>query len=100
DCLVLPEDHEFQIALEISQHLAIRGRNTLRGNPRHARYDVLDVTNLDDRLTLGDGLEALTSARLVHHVDGLVGHVPLVDVPRSELGGGFQRVDRVSDAVM
>ena len=41
---------------------------------------------------LGHGLQALARARLVDHVDGLVGQVAVVDVARRELRRGAQRV--------
>src|SRR6185437_5510130 len=100
DGLVLAEDHQFQIALEIAQHLAIRSRHTLGGNSRHTCDDVLDVAYLDGGFALGDRLQALTRAGLVDDVDSLVGHVPLVDMTRSKLSGGLQRIHGVGNAVM
>ena len=88
DRLVLAEDHQLQIALEGLQHLAVRGGHALGGNARHARHHVLDVPHFDGGLALGDGLQAQPRAGLVDHVDGLVRHVPLVDVARGQLRGG------------
>ena len=51
-------------------------------------------------LALGDRLQAQPRAGLVDHVDGLVGQVPLVDVPRGELGRRLQRLVGVGDAVV
>src|SRR5690606_41926033 len=42
DRLVLPEDHELEVALEIAQHVAIRRRHGLRRDPGHLRDDALD----------------------------------------------------------
>src|SRR5262249_20543033 len=56
DGFVLAVDHELEIAFEILQYLAVRSRDALGGNPRHARHDILDVTHLDGGLTLADRL--------------------------------------------
>ena len=55
----------------------------------------------------GDGLRALlhrlqsqVRARFIHDIDRFIGHMPIIDVPRSQLRGGAQRVVLVLDAVM
>ena len=97
---VLAEDHQLQVALERLQHLAVGGGHALGGNPRHARHHILDVAHLDRGLALADRLQAQPRAGLIDHVDGLVRHVPLVDMARGELRGGHQRLIRVLDGVM
>ena len=58
------------------------------------------MPHLDRRLALVDGLQPQARAGLVDHVDGLVGHVPFVDVARGELGRGANGIVRVGDAVV
>ena len=97
---VLAEDHQLQVALEVAQHVAIARRHRLRRDAGDARHDVLDLLDGDAVLALAGGLEPLPRARLVDHVDRLVGQVPVVDVPRRELRRRAQRVVRVADAVV
>ena len=92
DGLVLAVDDELEIALEIAQHFLVRLRHALGRNARHARHHVFDVPHLDRGLALVDRLQAQARARLVDHVDGLVGHVPFIDVARGELRRGANRV--------
>ena len=94
DGLVLAEDDQLEIALEVAQHFLVGLRHALGRDARHARHHVLDVPDLDRRLALVDGLQAQPRAGLVDHVDGLVGHVPFIDVARGQLGRGADRVDR------
>ena len=82
DRAVLAEDHQLQIALEVLQHLAVRSGNALRRNARHARHHLFDVAHLDGLLALGERLQAQPRARLIDHVDRLVGQVALADVAR------------------
>ena len=96
DRLVLAEDHEFQIALEILQHLAVGSGHALGRDARHARDHVLDVADFDDRLALGHRPQPQARARLIDHVDGLVRQVAFVDVAGGQLGRRLQRVVRYS----
>ena len=100
DGLVLPVDDELEIAFEIAQHVLVGDRNALGGNARHARHHVFDVFDLDRGLALVHRLQPQARAGLVHDVDGLVGHVPLIDVARGQLRGGADRVVRIRDAVV
>ena len=100
DGLVLAVDDQLEIALEIAQHFPVRLRHALGRNARHARDHVFDVPHLDRRFAFVDRLQAQARARLVDHVDGLVGHVPFVDVARGELRRGANRIVRIRDAVM
>src|SRR5580698_2145594 len=100
DRLVLPEDHELQIPLEVLQHFPVGGGHTLGGDARHACDYVLDMTDLDNGLAFGNGLQALACTGLVDDVDRLVRHVTLVDVTGGQLRGGFQGIDRVSDPMV
>ena len=56
--------------------------------------ELLDVRGRDH------GLEAHPGARLVHHVDRLVGEEAAVDVAVREVDAGLQRLVRVADAVV
>ena len=102
DRLVLAEDHQLQVALEVAQHLAIRGSTRSSAGcapcapprPRSARTSTCG-------LALAGGLEAQARAGLVDHVDGLVRQVPVVDVPRRRARPRpLQRLVRVGDAVV
>jgi hypothetical protein len=58
------------------------------------------VPDLDRSFAFVDRLQAQARARFVDDVDGLVRHVPFVDVARGELGRGADRIVRIQDAVM
>jgi len=61
---------------------------------------LLDVAHLDRVLALGERLQAQPCARLIDHVDRLVGQVALADMPCGELGRGAHRIHGVHNAVM
>ena len=72
----------------------------LRRNPRDLGDDILDLRHVDALDPTGFRLQALVGAGLVDHVDGLVGHVPVVDVARGQFGGGAQGLVAVLDVVV
>ena len=72
----------------------------LRRNPRYLRYDVFDLRHFDTRDTLSLRLQALVSTRFVDNINGLVRHVPIIDVARCQLGSGTQSLIAVFDMVM
>ena len=88
DRAILAEDDELQIALDVAQHVAIRGGDVLRRNPRDLRDDGLDEVHVDDARPRALGLQAAIGAGLVDDVDGLVGQMAIVDVLRRQLRGG------------
>jgi hypothetical protein len=100
DRAILSEDHELEIALEVLQHLAVRGGDALRRDARHPRHHLFDVAHLDGVLALGERLQAQPRACFVDDVDRLVGQVALADVARGELGRGAHRIHGVDDAVV
>ncbi|MNQ27154.1 hypothetical protein D3C85_404060 [compost metagenome] len=69
-------------------------------NPRDLGDYVLDLGHLDALGPLLFGLQALVGTRLVDHVDGLVGHMPIVDVARCQLRCGTQGLIAVLDMVV
>ena len=100
DGLVLPEHDQLDVAVQGAQHVLVGGRHGLGGDPRHLRHHVLDVANTDGLASPGRRQKLLRRARLVDHVDGLVGEEPLVDVAVRKLGGGSHRRSRVPDLVV
>ena len=97
---ILSEHGEFEIALQVTQQLLVRAADVLRRNPRDLGDDILDLSDIDTRHALVFRLQALIGAGLVDHVDGLVRHVPIIDVARSQLGRCTQRLVTVLDVVM
>ncbi|MNN10031.1 hypothetical protein D3C81_1229420 [compost metagenome] len=69
-------------------------------NPRDFGDDVLDLRHVDTLDPLFHRLQALVGTRLVDHIDGLVGHVPVIDVARCKLGSGAQGLIAVLDVVV
>jgi hypothetical protein len=95
-----PKDGQFQIPLEVLEHVAIRERHVLRRNACDARHHIFDLTHGHRRFAIFDRLQPQVRAGLVDHVDRLVRHVPIVDMPRRELRGRLQRVVFVLDPMV
>ena len=92
DGRVLPEDDKLQIPLEVLQYLAIRRRHLLRRNARNTRHHRFHLCHVYFGRTLVHRLQAQVRSRFVHHVDGFVGQVAVIDVASSQLRGGTQRL--------
>ena len=54
---ILAEDDELEVALQVCEHLAVRGRHVLRRDARDARDHGLDVSDGHRRFALGGRLE-------------------------------------------
>ncbi len=85
DRLVLAEHHQFQIALQVAQHVLIRRRHRLGRDAGHLGDDGFDIGNADHLLALGDRQQPLAGAGLVDDIDRLVRQVAVVDVARRQL---------------
>ena len=72
----------------------------LRRNPRNLRHDVFNLFDIDALHPLLFRLQALIGARLIDHVNGLVRHMPIVDVARGQFCRGTKRLIAVFDVVM
>src|SRR5262245_29655392 len=100
DRLVLPEDEELHVAIERQQAVAIGHGDGAWRDLRHGRDDVFDVARANRLLLLARRLDLHRCARLVDHVDRLVGQEPVVHVLRAQLRGGAERTIRVGDPVV
>jgi len=72
----------------------------LRRNPRNLCHDVFDLFDINALDPLLFRLQALIGARLIDHVDGLVRHMPIIDVARGQFCRGTKRLIAVFDVVM
>eukprot|EP01132_Coremiostelium_polycephalum_P016380 gene16379-biopygen8373 len=100
DGCILTKHGQLEVALQVTQQLPIGGVDVFWRNPRDLRHDILDLRHVDAFHTLLYRLQALVGTRLVDHVDGLVRHVPVIDVARCQLGGCTQRLIGVLDAMV
>ncbi len=69
-------------------------------NTRDLGNDVLDLRHFDALHALLDWLQTLVGTRFVDHVYCLVGHVPIVDIARSQLSRCAQSFVAVFDTVV
>ncbi|MNJ44807.1 hypothetical protein D3C77_398740 [compost metagenome] len=100
DRCILAEHGQLQITLKVTQQLFVGAGDVFRRNPRDFRDDVLDLWHIDTLDAHLHRLQALVGAGLVDHIDGLVGHVPIIDVTGCQLGSGAQGFITVFDIVM
>ena len=100
DGRILPEDHHLQVAVEVTQHVAIRRADLLLRNPRHARDDLLDLGDADDRHALVLGQQALARTGLIDHVDGLVRQQAVANMLHRQVHCSLQCFAAVGNAVM
>ena len=100
DGSVLTEYGELEVTFQITQQLLVGAGHVLRRNPRDLGNDILDLCYLDTRHALFFRLQTLVGAGLVDDVDGLVRHVPIIDVARSQLSRCTQGFVTVFDVVM
>jgi len=77
---VLTEHGHSQVPLQITQQLFVRAGYMLWRNTCDFRNDIFDLCHLDALDALLDWLQALISTRFVDDIDGLVRHVPVIDV--------------------
>ena len=92
DRLVLAVDHALEGLLEMLQHLGIVLRHGLRRDARHGGDRGFDLLDADRLLAAVLRQQHLRRARLVDHVDRLVGQLAVVDVARGKL---HRRLDRL-----
>ena len=69
-------------------------------NARNLGHNRLDLGHINHAGSLADRLETLIGTRLVNHIDGLVWHMPVVDVTGCQLGGSFQGLIGIADAMV
>ncbi len=100
DGQILTEDGQLEVPLQVAQQFLVGAIDGLGRNPRDLGDDVFNLLNIDARGTTLFGLQTLVGTRLVDDVDGLVGHVPVVDVAGGELRRGTQRFIGVLDVVV
>ena len=100
DGRVLAEDHALERAFEVLEHRGIVLRDGLRGDAGDLGDDRLDLLRSDGLPPLGLGHEMLRRARLVDHVDRLVGELAVMDVARRQLHRRLDRLGRVADVVV
>ena len=99
DSRFLAEHHALQVGFEVAQELRVRLRHRLGRNASHGRNRRLHLLHADGALPLRRRQQHLRRARLVDHVDRLVGQLPVVDVFRGKLDRGLDRLVRVFDVV-
>ena len=100
DRLVLAVDHALERVFEMRQHLGVVLRHRLRRNPRHGRDRGLDFLQADGLLALAFRQQHLRRARLVDHVDRLVGQLAVMDVARGQLDRRLDRLVGVLELVI
>ncbi|MNM93621.1 hypothetical protein D3C81_1060010 [compost metagenome] len=100
DGRVLAEYRELEVTLQITQQLLVGTADVFRRNTRDLGDNILDLWHIDALDPVRLRLQALIGARLVDHVDGLVRHMPVVDVARGQLSSGAQGFVAVLDVVM
>ncbi len=81
DRRILTEHHHLQIALKIAQQILVAGRDILRRNARNIGDHVFDVGHIDGLLALVFRLQPLPRTGFIDDINGLVGQVPVGDVP-------------------
>jgi len=96
----LPEDRVGEVALQVLEFASIIARHRSRGNTRDLCHDILDLELADGAFLLALGEYPLRCARLVDHVNRLVGQMPIVDVLGRQLGGGRKRSRRILHAMV
>ena len=82
DGAVLPENHPFQVGLQIGQQFRIRTRDGPGWNAGHGGNCCLDVTDTDQLLALVRIQQHLGRTGLIHHVDCLVRQLAIADITR------------------
>ena len=97
--LILAEHHALQVVLKIAQKLGIGLRHRFGRYARHGRDGCFHLLDADGPLALRRRQQHLRGARLVDHVDGLIGKLAVVDVFGRKLHGGFDGLVRVFDVV-
>ena len=85
DRRVLAEDRLLQFFLEILQSRPVAGGHRTLRNPRHPRHRALGITRAHRHRLGTASAQPCRDARLVHHVDRLVGQEAVVDVARRQL---------------
>ncbi len=100
DGRILTEHGQLQIPLQVTQQLLVGTGDMLGWNTGDLGDDVLDLRHVDSLNAIGLRLQALVGAGFVDDVDGLVGHVPVIDVARGQLCRCTQRLVAVLDVVM
>ena len=84
DRRILPVDDQFEVTLQGGELVAVVGGNALGRNARDLGDGLLDVAHLHRFAPLGLGQQAQPGRGLVDDVDGLVGQLPVGDVPRRQ----------------
>ena len=97
--LVLAIDGALQRLLEMLEHLGVVLRHRLRRDARHGGDGRLDLLHPDRLLALGLRHQHLRGARLVDHVDRLVGQLAVVDVARRQFDRRLHRFAGVAQLV-
>ena len=100
DGRVLAEDHHFQVALEVLQHVLVGCADLLGRDPSHLGNDGLDLLHVDQALARGGRHQPLARARLVDDVDRLVRQQPVADVLDRQIDRRLQRVVGIGHAVV
>src|SRR3974390_3277622 len=98
--LVLAVDHALEGLLEMPEHRGIVLRYGLRRNPRYGGDSGFDLLDADGLLAAALGQQHLRRARLVDHVDRLVGQLAVVDVARRQFDRRLDRLVGVFELVI
>src|SRR3974390_849145 len=98
--LVLAVAHALEGLLEMPEHRGIVLRYGLRRNPRYGGDSGFDLLDADGLLAAALGQQHLRRARLVDHVDRLVGQLAVVDVARRQFDRRLDRLTGVFELVI
>src|SRR5438046_2381006 len=98
--LILAEHDGLQVAVEVLECGAVVLRYRGRGDARNLGDDFFDLRLADDLFLLGFGQDLLSRARLVDHIDRLVGQMPVVDITGREFGRAGERITAIFDSVV
>ena len=97
--LILAVDSPLQGRFEVLEHLGVVLRHRLRRDSRHRRDGRLDLLDPDRLLALRLRQQHLRGARLVDHVDRLIGQLAVMDVARGQFHGRLHRLSGVAQFV-
>ena len=100
DCGILPEDNALERSFEILEHLSIVLADVFGRDACDLGDNRLDLFRAERLAALGFCNQMLRGPGFVDHVDGRVGQLAVIDVPRGQLNGGLDRVGGVFDAVV
>ena len=100
DRCILTEYGQAQVAFKVAQQLLVRDRDVFWRNSRDFRHDIFNLRHFNALDPTFNRLQTLVGTCFVDHVNGLVRHVPVIDIARGQLSRCAQGLITVFDAVV